>query len=455
MKFRIWSVPLAIGLAAALAVSSARAHFVWVAVEPDTSGQPAAHVWFGELAEPDSAELLDKIAAVKVWRRPGSGQPAAVSLAKQTQGNGGAWVGGVPAGTPALSAHINYGVLTKRDQTFLLHYHAKYLDSSAANWKALSRDEKLALDIVPQAADKGYKLDVLYQGKPAAGAEVVVFDPVAAETTAKTDAEGRFELPAKRPGLYSIRAKWVVTEAGEQDGKEYPQVFHYSTLALRVPESQAQSAAATPTAASASAADLIHRARQARAVWHDFPGFEADLTLFAEGREQKGKVRVAADGTVTLEGIKLQDERRIVGPLRSLVAHRMPGGESDDDVSFADQQADHPLGRLIKLDYDSAMASAYRIKDDVIREVNRQMDEGRFTISVFDVNRNREGKYLPGFYTVNFWNEDGSLRSSHAVYETWARVGDFDLPAAHAAVYAAASEHRNVSMTFENHRLLK
>lgn len=437
------------------AAPPAAAHFVWVSVERDSSGQPAAHVWFSELAEPDDAALLDKIAAVKVWSRSADGKPQLLKLAKQLQGNGGAWVGTLSADCRALSAHIRYGVLERRGERFLLQYHAKYLDATAAGWKVLARDEALAFDVVPYQTEKGFALEVLYQGKPAASAEIVIFDPTAAETTTKTDEAGRVALAASRPGLYSIRAKWVVAEAGKDGDQEYPQVNHYSTLALRVGKSDVGTRAADQSAAIGSAAELINKARGARAVWHDFPGFEADLALYAEGRKQHGKVRIAAEGEVTLTGFQLKDEKAVAGPLRSLVAHRRPGGESDDRVSFADSQADHPLGRLIKLDYDSAMASAYRIKDDVIREVNRQMDGGRFTISVFEVNRNPEGKYLPGFYTVNFWNQDGSLRSSSAVRETWVRVGQFDLPATHAAVFAGANEHRNVSMTFSNHKLLK
>ncbi len=199
----------------------------------------------------------------------------------------------------------------------------------------------------------------------------------------------------------------------------------------------------------------MRRARDARAIWSDFPGFEADVKLFAEGREHTGRATVSAEGDVQLSGMKLKDDKPITTMLRSLVAHRLGGGESDDRVSFADEQTDHPLGRLIKLDYDSAMASAYRIQDDVIREVNRQMDGGRFTISVFEVSRNAEGKYLPGYYAVHFWNKDGSLRTSTVVRETWTRVGGYDLPATHAAVTAGKDEHKNVSLVFSNHKLLK
>jgi hypothetical protein len=216
-----------------------------------------------------------------------------------------------------------------------------------------------------------------------------------------------------------------------------------------------QAAGAGRVGSSKTASELISAARDARASWNNFTGFEADLTLFAEGRSQTGRIKFAADGQVTLTGFQLQDEKAVLATLRSLVGHRTAGGESDDRVSFADDQTDHPLGRLIKLDYDSAMASAYRIKDDVIREVNRQTDTGRFTISVFEVNRNPEGKYLPGFYTVSFWNKDGSLKSSHTVHETWTRVGSIDLPATHDAAYAEKDGRRNVSMKFSNHKLLK
>ena len=134
----------------------------------------------------------------------------------------------------------------------------------------------------------------------------------------------------------------------------------------------------------------------------------------------------------------------------------MPGGESDDRVSFADEQTDHPLGRLIKLDYDSAMASAYRIKDDVIREVNRQMDGGRFTISVFEVNRNAEGKYLPGLLHRQLL-EQGRLAAVRARGARDVGPRGAVRPARHArrGRPPGKDEHRNLSMKFSNHKLLK
>ena len=231
MKFKLF-VLAALGLVAAQ--SQALAHFVWITVAKDSAGQPQAQVHFSEMAEPDAANLLDRVAAVKVWSRTAAGKPTELKLTKQVTDEVGSWVAGVPAKTAAVSGSIKYGVLERRGMVFLLWYHAKYLDAAAADFKTLARDEALALDVVPHASGKGYTLEVLFQGKPVEGSEVVVLDPESNETTLKTDAQGRVSIDAK-PGLFSIRAKWTLTEAGKEGDKEYPQVNHYSTLALRVP----------------------------------------------------------------------------------------------------------------------------------------------------------------------------------------------------------------------------
>ena len=88
---------------------------------------------------------------------------------------------------------------------------------------------------MPQLTSTGIELTVLYQGQPVAGSDVVVLDGAANETEHKTDAAGRVKLAGVQKGLYSIRAKWVVKEAGKDGDQEYPQVSNYCTLALRMP----------------------------------------------------------------------------------------------------------------------------------------------------------------------------------------------------------------------------
>jgi len=443
----IWAGALWLSIAAL-----AEAHFVWVAIEKDRDGSPVARVWFSELAEPDNAELLDRIARVEVWAMRPSQSPQKLSLSKLVEGEGGCLTAPLPADATSLAATLCYGVVTRGGGPMLLHYHARYLDSASLDKPATIR-EGLSLQIVPRPVADGWELQVLFQGQPAAGSEVVTFDPAARETKVKTDAEGRVRLTRTKAGLYSIRARWAWDESGTHEGKPYQQVVHYATLALRDAEDGVP-AATSASSDRTSAAALLRKARAARAEWKDFPGFEADLTLTTSGRQQTGKVRVDARGEVELQGFHDADVRQVRGILRSLVAHRMPEREEDDRVSFASPQEPHPLGELIRLDYDSVMASTYRIDGDVIREVNRKTQDGRFTISVLQVHRNSEGKYLPMFYVVNTWKADGTLSSSTAVHQTWTRVGAFDLPAMYETVTAGSQEHRTLSLTFRNVRLL-
>ncbi|MFN0021134.1 MAG: DUF3386 family protein [Pirellulaceae bacterium] len=430
-----------------------RAHFVWVAVQTNSSGQPQAYVFFGEQAAEDDEALLDKISQTKAAARGISGSTP-LKLAKQA--GTGAWIAELPAGgAGALSATCNYGVLDKRGQIFLLQYYAKYLDLAHPGFKTFARDETLLLDIVPGAADgKKRSLTVLFQGKPAAGSEVVVIDPTGKEEKLKTNNQGEFEISSAFAGVVSIRAKFEVEKDGSENGKDYKKVVHYSTLALRTGDGKA--AVASQDAAQAdSAPALMRRARESRAAWVNFPGFEANLKLFTDGHEQAGKIKVTAGGQVELSGFQLKDDKPVLTVLRSLVGHRLGSGSEDSDVSFAEEPTGHPFGRLIKFNSDTAMGSHYRIKDDVIREVNRKSDSGRFTISVLEVRRNEEGKYLPGVYTVSFWNKDGSLRSTTTTDETWQRVGAFDLPLTHHSISAAANELRSLRMDFSGHKLLE
>jgi hypothetical protein len=440
---------LSFACAAAISLSSAlaQAHFVWVAVQNDSAGQPQAHVWFSELAEADDAALIDKIAQIKAWSRAAGKEGAALTLVKEVKDGGGALVGKLPGDAAAVSARCAYGVIERRGMVFRLEYYAKYLDGSSADINTLARDEQLDLDVLPELSAKECKLLVLWKGKPAAGSEIVAFDAAGGQHDLKTDEHGVAKLPLGKPGLHSIRAKWVTEESGRDGDKEYKQANHYSTLALNVPGNKEASL-------STSAVDVVRQARDARAMWENFPGFEADLELFAEDRSQRGRIKVSAKGEVELSGFELQDEKSVLQTLRSLVSHRLGGGAEDESVSFIDEQLDHPLGRLIKFDEDVSMGSHYRIQGDVIRQVNRKTDSGKFTISVFEVRRNAEGKYLPGVYSVNFWNADGTLRSSTTTCETWARVGSFDLPLTHDSVTAGKDVHKTVRMAFSQHRML-
>jgi hypothetical protein len=93
---------------------------------------------------------------------------------------------------------------------------------------------------------------------------------------------------------------------------------------------------------------MLSAARAARASWRDFPGFSADLEVNVDGKKVKGKVTVSGKGEVqiTLEGDQRTWARRT---LESTVGHRLDNtAAGKTPCVFANDVADHPLGRAIR-----------------------------------------------------------------------------------------------------------
>lgn len=206
--------------------------------------------------------------------------------------------------------------------------------------------------------------------------------------------------------------------------------------------------------AQESAAQLMAKAHEGRAVWRSFPGFQADVRATRDGQSSSGKLTVAADGTVTL---KLNDSVPADWAdrtLRSVISHRLSDDAAISDVEFADTQTAHPLGRLIR-SQTPAEKSLWRVQGDVLTEVHRVSDTSRFIISLADVTRNVEGKHLPHSYTVTTWSEpSGALKSTRQIYNVWTRLGEFDLPARLLAATSSADGVRQVDeIVLTEHRL--
>jgi len=427
--------------------SPVRAHFLWVGVAPDAEGTPSAQVWFGETAGPGEAHLIDRVAHTKAWWSA-AGQPSQkLSFVEHREGDEGALIATHrPEGPGSVEAVCVYGVYQPGDSAFLLRYYAKFLEATDEQLRHFAAAKHLPLDIVPKRQHGRIMLNVTWNGKPAVAdqVEVVATGPDGEEVEVDDTAKG-FRFAPESAGLYAIRARLAEDIAGEHQGKAYEQQLNYCTLALLVPEESKP---------AASAAEVLSHARAARATWDDFPGFSADVAVVVDNQRHEGRIEVSADGDVTLTGLEL-DDSGIQRSLQSLVSHRLSGEREDDDVSFAEAPSRHPLGRLLRLDYDTSMGSTYRVKGHVIREVNRNTPAGRFTISVLDVHRNPEGKYLPRVYTVSSWDKDGALESSTTVRDDWVRVGSFDLPSRHAAVTTGADVHKNVEILLDGHQLLR
>lgn len=443
-------------LAVAMLLSSAaHAHFVWIGVQPDAAGKPMAHVWFGEAAAPGEADLIGRVAKAKVWVRTSQARGPVLAL-KEVQNKNEATAALVApvddANWQSVEGACDFGVITRGEKPFLLQYYAKHLrPGSAKDLEARAAGDALPLNIVPLIADDQVRARVLWKGQPAVGVQVIVHHSLDDADEFTTDAHGEISFKPNSAGLMGIRARLIEAgQSGERDGQKYQEARHYSTLTLFLPPPEK-----TSTAQAASASSLLRKAREARAVWRDFPGFTAQLSIHTDERSQQCRVTVDADGEVTLEGAGSTDEA-VAQSVQSLVMHRLAGPEQREEASFVDEQQAHPSGRLIKLNNDQEMHSAFRVRGDVLSQVNRTAGESRFTINVLDVTRNAEGKYLPHVYTVSYWDAaSGALISTSTSYNAWTRVGKFDLPATVINVGAQKETCQVKRLEFSGHKLLE
>lgn len=257
---------------------------------------------------------------------------------------------------------------------------------------------------------------------------------------------------------------------GERDGKKYDEVRNWSTLTFELPpcdehaDSATKNAATVKTSTATATADsspgdpaaieLLRKVRDGRAVWEHFPGFAADISVSIDGKTETGSLSVDDSSSAT---VKLNDEKLrewAEEQASTLVQHRLPAEFSDEKPTFADHEESHPLGRLIQLG-DSDYSSVYRIRDNMVMEVNRHAGPVRFTISVLETQLNSEGKYLPRVFGMTTWDEKtGEVKSSSTYLNTWKRVSNFDLPERILEVQTGPGDRHVREIKFTNYQLL-
>jgi hypothetical protein len=238
--------------------------------------------------------------------------------------------------------------------------------------------------------------------------------------------------------------------AGEHAGRGYEEVREFATLSFAWP--------LAPSGPDDEAVALFEEALASRAAWHAFPGFTAEIAGDVENRPFSGKAIVDADGGVTLDIDETPFAEWVQEQLESITMHRAASQTPASDrpkpvLRFADEQIDHPLGRLLAFE-GGHFATSYRVKDRQITTVNRVLDGQNMTITVLDNDANAEGKFLPRSYTVQYWDEQtGQPLRTETVQDRWTRVGGFDLPERHTVTTASADGFSVKSFRLSKHHL--
>ncbi len=108
---------------------------------------------------------------------------------------------------------------------------------------------------------------------------------------------------------------------GSKELEAFQQTWHYCTASFDVPGPE------QPVAKEPPALETLLRARERRAVWKDFPGLTADVTVFDAGQQRAGKLSIDASGSVELVMPTFAGTKWAEDQLESMVQHRMPDSQ--------------------------------------------------------------------------------------------------------------------------------
>jgi hypothetical protein len=425
--------------------TAARAHFLFIRIgEPAEAGR-TVEVYFSEKAEAGDPRFIHKVAGAHLTLQTAAGkfQPLTVR-----EGADRLRASLPAAGPVSVTGFLEYGVL-KRETSFLLRYYPKALSGDAAALRTLRPDPHSALEIDARFDGDHVVLTLLRDGQPVPAAQFTTVDDDLVNEEVKADASGKVTWKPPSPGFYCIYAKSVLKTPGEWKGKSYSEIREFATIAFRWPLAR--------TNADPDAVAAFQRALAARASWSEFPGFAAEISGSVDDRPFTGKATVAASGDVVVELDEGVVKHWVVDQLHSIVSHRLaaPKEGGPPTLRFADNNAAHPLGRLLTFD-GGQFASSYRVLGDRITVVNRNLGRQNMTIAVLDDVLNAEGKQLPRSYIVQYWNgENGTLDRTESISNRWVRVGKYDLPASVAVTTASQSGLTVRTLNLAKHRLAK
>lgn len=422
------------------------AHFLFIRIGPPAEAGRSAEVYFSEQAEAGDPKFVSKVAGTKLWVQtaPGSFQPLEVR-------EGADRLRARLPGSETLSVvgMCEYGVLARPNEIpFLLRYYPKAIAGDPDELNRMKPRGEIPLEIMGKVEGEKVHLVLLKQGKPVPGVVFHAVDADLTESKATAGADGTAIWTPPAPGSYSIYARDATKRSGEAGGKSYEEVREFATLAFAWPLGVQE--------ADPEAVTLFEQALDARAQWKDFPGFSAQVAGESDGRPYSGSVRFLADGKVELKVDDPVARPRLQEQFESLAMHRRAEAAEEKPVlRYADDQEDHPLGRLLTFE-GGRFASSYRIKDRQILVVNRRIGPKNLTITVLDNEKNAEGKFLPHSYVVHLWDAaTGTLDRVETTQERWQRVGSWDLPVSHTTTTSSGGGFSIRSVTLSQHELLE
>ena len=180
-----------------------------------------------------------------------------------------------------------------------------------------------------------------------------------------------------------------------------------------------------------TAQDLFRAAYENRYTWDaDFPGYGATVTLRGGGMTHRGQVQVNAD--FTFEVLNIADEaaqRQIKSQLWEITIHRVRHSfaETHGKNTFALGETDE-TGAVEILVSGAAMGNRYKVRDNTVCFVHRQIRDVVVNIHTFETLTTDRGYLSTGYRSVYLDPETGTNKGPATVFEdTFEEVGGYYL----------------------------
>ena len=180
-----------------------------------------------------------------------------------------------------------------------------------------------------------------------------------------------------------------------------------------------------------TAQDLFRAAYENRYTWDaDFPGYGASVTLRSGGMTHRGQVQVNAD--FTFEVLNIADEaaqRQIKSQLWEITIHRVRHSfaETHGNNTFALGETDE-TGAVEILVGDAAMGNRYKVRDNTVCFVHRQIRDVVVNIHTFETLTTDRGYLSTGYRSVYLDPETGTKKGPETGFEdTFEKVGGYYL----------------------------
>lgn len=206
-----------------------------------------------------------------------------------------------------------------------------------------------------------------------------------------------------------------------------------------------------------NARELLRKAYESTYRWPaGFNGFSASLEVTVNGKSCQGTVKVVMPETAEVSLPDGDLSEWVQDQIEMLAVHRRPRQFDESDgrhtLTFGEKDA-HPLGRLVIIHGDG-LNTRYRVRENRIAQVNRNMGPVRFTINIQDSISAPGGKFLNTRYIVYYFTPKGDLKQAESFNDDPVSIEGLLLPGKRTLFLSEGNEVCVKQMIFSDHQIL-